>query len=352
MELEKTKAHASLPMTNQSLPPLDTIPDDLFVPEPVDPNLQEQISGPMTSVWKDAMQRLLKNKGAVVSLFMILLIVVMALVGPHLSGRTYDEQNLLYSNLPPKVPGLEWLGFNGVDVNGIDQYEKRGITENFWFGTDEFGRDLWTRVWKGTQISLFIALLAALLDLVIGVAYGGISAFYGGKLDDVMQRMIEILMGIPNLIVIILFILILDPGISSIIMAMIVTGWVSMARVVRGQILQIKAQEFVLASKALGASNSRLIVRHLLPNAVGPILVTMMFTIPSAIFFEAFLSFIGLGLQPPLASLGTLIQDGYVSMRFFAYKLVFPGIVISILMICFNLLADGLRDALDPRMKK
>jgi len=352
MELERSKTNPSLPIANQTLPPLDEIPADWFVPEPVDPRLQEQISGPMTSVWKDAMQRLVKNRGAVVSLFMILLIVFLALVGPYMSGRTYDEQNLLHSNLPPKIPGLEWLGFNGVDVNGVDQYEKRGITENFWFGTDEFGRDLWTRVWKGTQISLLIALLAALLDLLIGVAYGGISAFYGGKVDDFMQRIIEVLMGIPNLVVIILFILILEPGISSIVMAMIVTGWVNMARVVRGQIFQIKAQEFVLASKALGASNFRLIVRHLLPNAVGPILVTMMFTIPSAIFFEAFLSFIGLGLQPPLASLGTLIQDGYVGMRFFAYKLVFPGIVISILMICFNLLADGLRDALDPRMKK
>jgi oligopeptide transport system permease protein len=352
MELEKNKSLARLPLSPQTTASQGPISDDLFVPEPLDPSLQEQISGPMRSVWQDALLRLVKNKGAVVSLFMILLITIMALVGPSMSGRTYDEQNLVYSNLPPKVPGLEWLGLNGKDANGVDQYEKRGITENFWFGTDEFGRDLWTRVWKGTQISLFIATLAALLDLIIGVAYGGISAFYGGKLDNYMQRIIEVLVGIPNLIVIILFILILDPGISSIVMAMIVTGWVSMARVVRGQLLQIKAQEFVLASKALGASNSRLIVKHLLPNAIGPILVTMMFTIPSAIFFEAFLSFIGLGLQPPLASLGVLIQDGYVGLRFFAYKLVFPGIVISILMICFNLLADGLRDALDPRMKK
>ncbi|WP_400163614.1 oligopeptide ABC transporter permease [Brevibacillus sp. TJ4] len=351
MELEKNKAHATLPPSSRTNPK-DSISDDLFVPEPVDPSLQEQISGPMQSIWKDALQRLLKNKGAVVSFFLILLIGVMSLVGPMMSGRTYDAQNLAHSNLPPKVPGLEWLGLNGKDVNGVDQYERRGITENFWFGTDEFGRDLWTRVWKGTQISLFIAILAALLDLIIGVAYGGISAFYGGKLDNAMQRVIEVLVGIPNLIVIILFILILDPGISSIVLAMIITGWVSMARVVRGQLLQIKSQEFVLASRALGASNSRLIVKHLLPNAIGPILVTMMFTIPSAIFFEAFLSFIGLGLQPPLASLGVLIQDGYVGMRFFAYKLLFPGIVISVLMISFNLLADGLRDALDPRMKK
>lgn len=352
MELEKNKNNVQLPQSVSTVSPRDAISDDLFVPEPVDSSLQEQISGRMKSVWQDAWQRLLKNKGAVLSMIMIVLITFLALVGPQMSGRTYDEQNLLFTNLPPKVAGLEWLGLDGRDNNGVDQYEKRGITENFWFGTDEFGRDLWTRVWKGTQISLLIASLAAILDLMIGVAYGGISAFYGGKLDNVMQRIIEVLVGIPNLIVIILFILILEPGIFSIVLAMIVTGWVSMARVVRGQILQIKAQEFVIASKALGASNSRLIVKHLLPNAIGPILVTIMFTIPSAIFFEAFLSFIGLGLQPPLASLGMLIQDGYVAMRYFSYKLVFPGIIISVLMISFNLLADGLRDALDPRMKK
>ncbi|MGE7270532.1 oligopeptide ABC transporter permease [Brevibacillus panacihumi] len=350
--MERTKNNSQLPQSAAPLFPADSIPEDLFVPEPVDASLQEQTSGPMKSVWQDAWQRLVKNKGAVLSLFMILLITFLALAGPAMSGRTYDEQNLLFSNLPPKVPGLEWLGFDGIDSKGINQYEVRGVTENFWFGTDEFGRDLWTRVWKGTQISLLIASLAALLDLIIGVAYGGISAFYGGRTDTVMQRIIEVLMGIPNLIVIILFILILEPGIFSIVLAMIVTGWVSMARVVRGQILQIKAQEFVMASRALGASNSRLIVKHMLPNAIGPILVTIMFTIPSAIFFEAFLSFIGLGLQPPLASLGMLIQDGYVAMRYFTYKLVFPGIIISVLMISFNLLADGLRDALDPRMKK
>ena len=353
-ELEKNQLPqlARMPQPPASVHPLAEVTDDLFVHEPVDVRMQEQVTGNAVSVWKDAWWRLLKNRGTLLAMCIILVISALALVGPQLSGRTYDEQNLLHSNLPPKIAGLEWLGFDGRDARGVDQYEARGITEHFWFGTDEFGRDLWTRVWKGTQISLGIALLAAFLDLLIGVVYGGISAFYGGKIDNAMQRIIEVLVGIPNLIVIILFILILDPGIFSIVLAMIITGWVGMARVVRGQMMQIKAQEFVLAARALGASNRRLIVKHLLPNAVGPILVTLMFTIPTAIFFEAFLSFIGLGLQPPLASLGVLIQDGYVSMRYFTYKLVFPGVIISALMISFNLLADGLRDALDPRMKK
>jgi len=353
LEINNNKAlqiNNNEPLEIQDIP--TEITDDLFVAAPIDINKQNEIASPPVTFWREAIGRLLKNKGSIISIILLVFMIFLALVGPQISGHTYRQQNIVHTNLPPKISGLEWLGFDGKDVHGIDQYKKRNIKENYWFGTDEFGRDLWTRVWKGTQISLFIALVAALLDLFIGVLYGGISAFYGGKVDNVMQRIIEILVGIPNLIVIILFILILEPGITSIILAMIVTGWVSMARVVRGQILQLKGQEFVLASRTLGASNRRLIGKHLLPNVMGPIIVTLMFTIPTAIFFEAFLSFIGLGLQAPLASLGVLIEDGYKGMRFFTYKLIFPAVVISAIMISFNLLGDGLRDALDPKMRK
>lgn len=328
------------------------ITQDMFVPAQLDPSLSDEIASPPVTFWKEAWKRLRKNKGAIFGLIIIILLSVMALAGPFMNDYSYVEQDLMRSNLPPLVHGLEWLGFDGTDVNGTNQYEARGITNPSWFGTDEFGRDLWTRVWKGTQISLFIALVAALLDLIIGVAYGGISSFFGGRVDNIMQRIIEVIMGIPNLVVIILFIIILKPGITSIIVAMIITGWVGMARVVRGQILQLKGQEFILAARNLGSSNTKLLWKHLIPNVMGPIVVTLMFTIPTAIFFEAFLSFIGLGLQPPLASLGVLIEDGYKSMRFFPYKLIFPAIVISLIMISFNVLADGLRDALDPKMRK
>ncbi|MFC0272758.1 oligopeptide ABC transporter permease [Metabacillus herbersteinensis] len=333
-------------------PQKQEITQDLFVHSPLETSKGEEISGTPVTFWSEAWRRLKKNRGAFIGLITIILFSVMALLGPLLSEHSYLEQDLARSNLPPKVESLEWLGFDGKDVNGIDQYEARGITESFWFGTDEFGRDLWTRVWTGTQISLFIAIVAALLDLIIGVVYGGISAFYGGRLDNAMQRVIEVLIGIPNLIVIILFILILEPGITSIILAMVITGWVGMARVVRGQILQLKGQEYVLAARTLATSNAKIIWKHLVPNAMGSIIITLMFTIPTAIFFEAFLSFIGLGLQPPFASLGVLIEDGYKSMRFFSYKLIFPAIVISAIMISFNLLGDGLRDALDPKMRK
>lgn len=333
-------------------PQKQEVTQDLFVHAPLESSKSKDLSALPVTFWNEAWRRLRKNRGAFIGLIMILLFTMIALIGPLLNEYSHSDQDLARSNLPPKAAGFEWLGLDGKDVNGKDQYEARGVTENFWFGTDEFGRDLWTRVWKATQISLFIAIIAAVLDLIIGVVYGGISSFYGGRVDNVMQRIIEVLIGIPNLIVIILFILILEPGITSIILAMVITGWVGMARVVRGQVLQLKGQEFILAARTLGSSNAKLIWKHLIPNVMGSIIITLMFTIPTAIFFEAFLSFIGLGLQPPLASLGVLIEDGYKSMRFFSYKLIFPAIVISAIMISFNLLGDGLRDALDPKMRK
>lgn len=329
------------------------IDDELFVHAPFEEEKSEEISRPPTNFWVESLRRLKKNRGAVIGFIVIIIISLLAVFGPMINNYAFDTQDLSRSNLPPLVPGLEKVGFNGTDSHGNDVYEARSMTsEPAWIGTDEFGRDLWTRVWRGTQVSLIIAVVAAILDLLIGVIYGSISGFYGGKLDDFMQRVIEVLVGIPNLILIILFILIFKPGIVTIILAMVITGWVNMARIVRGQILQLKGQEFILASRALGATNRQLIWKHLIPNTLGPIIVTLMFTIPTAIFFEAFLSFIGIGIQPPLASLGTLIEDGYQDMRFFSYKLIFPAVLISAIMISFNVLGDGLRDALDPKMRK
>lgn len=328
--------------------------DELFEPAH-EQQSAKSISRPAMTYWQDAWKRFLKNKAAFAGLMLIALIILLAVFGPYANNHGYDEQNLARANLPPKVPILEqvgWLGFDGVDNKGIDRYEASGVTDYYWFGTDNLGRDLWTRVWHGTRISLYIAFLAAAIDLLIGVAYGGISAYYGGRVDNVMQRLIEILVGIPNLIVVILLILVLKPGIMSITLAMVITGWVGMARIVRGQILKLKQQEFILASKTLGAKDKRMIWKHLIPNALGPIIITTMFTIPTAIFTEAFLSFIGLGLQPPVSSLGTLINEGYKLLGIYPHMLAFSSIVISVIMISFNLLGDGLQDALDPKMRK
>jgi oligopeptide transport system permease protein len=330
---------------------------DLFRPASQAAGKSEEISKPSLSFWQDAFRRLKKNKAAMLGMFAIVFIILFSLIAPVFSEYGIDDQELSRVNLPPKIPALEnigFLGLDGVDIRGVDQYEMKSIPEdqNFWFGTDSLGRDQWTRVWKGTQISLYIAFLAATIDLIVGVVYGGISAFYGGRTDDVMQRIVEILYGIPNLVVIILFIIILDPGILSITLALVITGWIGMSRIVRAQILKLKHQEFVLASKTLGSSNGRLITKHLLPNTLGAIIVTSTFTIPGAIFFEAFLSFIGLGIQPPTASLGALISDGFKSLRIYPHLAIYPATIMCILMISFNLVGDGLRDALDPKMRR
>lgn len=304
--------------------------------------------------WVKASKTLLKNKWAMFSLFSILFLMVMSLIGPMMNSYTYKEQDVTRAFLPPKINALEnihWLPFDGYE-DGIDQYELMGVEEAFWFGTDQFGRDQWTRVWYGTRISLLIAFIAAVIDVFIGVSYGGISGYFGGRIDNIMQRIIEVLVGIPNLVIIILAIIILKPGLLSIIIAIVLTGWVSMARVVRGQVLKLKNMEYVLASRTLGLSNATILVKDILPNSMAQIIITTMFTIPGAIFFEAFLSFIGLGLPAPMASLGTVINDGFESLQIYPYLVVFPSIIISLLLINFNLLGDGLRDALDPKMKQ
>lgn len=320
-------------------------------------NDAEKIERKSLTFWQDARHRLFKNKGAVAGLIVIIIFVLLAIFGPMVSGYTFKEQDLGKSKFPPRVQGLEnisWLPFDGTDKNGNNVYEAKGYEDTYhWFGTDDLGRDQWTRIWYGARISLYIAVLAAVIEFFIGVTYGGVSGFFGGRIDAFMQRIIEVLVGIPYLIVVILMILIFDkPGVLSITLAMVVTGWIGMARMVRGQFLKLRDQEYVLASKTLGATNSSLIFKHLLPNTLGPIIVTSMFTIPGAIFTEAFLSFIGLGIAAPEASLGSLVNEGFRYLRSFPYLLIIPALTISILILSFNLLADGMRDALDPKMRK
>jgi len=300
---------------------------DLFESAPLTAREGERIAGPPIGFWKDSWIRLQKNRGALISLGVLVVLFALAFaLGPLLSPYSLYGQDLTRRFLGP--------------------------TAEFWFGTDKFGRDMWTRVWAGTRVSLYIGLLAAFLDIFVGVVYGAISGFLGGRVDDVMQRVIEVLNGIPYLVVAILAMTIFKPGILTISIAIGLTGWTFMARIVRGRMLQLKEQDFTLASRSLGASQSRLVWKHLLPNSLGPIIVNLMFTIPTAIFAEAFLSFIGLGIQVPEASLGSLISDAASEMRFHPYLLWFPAAIFCLLMVCFNLLGDGLRDALDPKMRK
>lgn len=332
---------------------LQNISPELFQPADHSNVDNEVIARPSLTFWQDVRHRLFQNRGALFGVIMIVVVVFFAAFGPSMSKYSYKDQDLGRSKLPPRITALSFIPwFDGKDSNGVDQYAKRNIKEDFWFGTDDLGRDQWTRTWEGTRVSLYIGLLAAIVDMLIGVTYGGISGFYGGRTDNIMQRIIEVLNGIPYLIVVILLVMVLEPGILSISLAMVATGWINMSRIVRGQVLKLKNQEYVLASRTLGSSNGKLIAKHLIPNVMGPIIVMAMFTIPSAIFAEAFLSFIGLGIRPPFASLGALVSDGYKSIQTYPHVMFIPAAVISILILSFNLLADGLRDALDPKMRK
>jgi oligopeptide transport system permease protein len=207
-------------------------------------------------------------------------------------------------------------------------------------------------VWVGARISLLIGLTGAFIELVIGVIYGGISGFKGGMVDNIMMRIVDVLYVIPEVVMMILLIMVMGPGLLTVIIAISSIHWLPMARIVRGQILQVKEQEFVLAAKTLGASPSRLIGKHLIPNVIGPIIVRLTFSIPGAIFFEAFLSFIGMGVPQPLASWGTLAATGQKAIIAHPNQLLFPSAAISLAILSFNMLGDGLRDALDPRLRK
>lgn len=250
---------------------------------------------------------------------------LMAILGPLLSPYSYSDIHLELKNTPPCA--------------------------QFWFGTDELGRDMFTRIWWGARISLFVGVAAAVIDMIIGVLWGSIAAYAGGKIEELMLRISDILHAIPYLLIVILLTVIRGPGIVTLLIAMTLTGWINMARICRSQILQLKQMDYITAARALGASPTRILFRHLIPNAVGPIIAAMTLTIPTAIFTEAFLSFLGLGIQAPAASWGVMLNDGLSAMRYYPWRLFFPASLITLTMLSFNLLGNFLRDSLDPRIK-
>lgn len=302
---------------------------ELFARETAPVGAREAITRPSLTYWQDAWRRLRQNKVAMAGLAILIIMTLMSIIAPLLSQYTYAQQ--IWEDVY-KTPT-----FSGARPH--------------WFGTDALGRDLWTRVWYGGRISLFIGITAALLDLLIGAIYGGISGYLGGRVDDIMMRVVEVIYGLPTLLMLILLMMVLKPGLTTIILVMALLGWIGMARLVRGQVLQLKEQEFVLAARTLGASPLRIIIKHLLPNTMGPILVSLTMAVPSAIFFEATLSFLGLGVKAPIASWGVLADEGRQSMLLYWHPLLFPAIAIAITMLAFNLFGDGLRDALDPKLR-
>jgi peptide/nickel transport system permease protein len=309
------------------------IEDALF--RPVDPKHFESVkvkNRPSIGYWREMTIKVVSNKLALLGLILLTAIILLSIFGPMLVPYSSTAQSLTNSNLAP--------------------------SSKHWFGTDDLGRDVWARVWTGARISLLIGIVAALIDLLIGIVVGGISGYMAGRskfgdfIDSLLMRIVEILYAVPYLLVVILLMVVMKPGIITMIIALSLTGWVGMARIVRGQMLQLKQQEYVLAAEKLGTSHYKIIVNHLLVNMIGVIIVNLTFTIPQAIFAESFLSFLGLGVQSPMASWGTMANDALgVILSGQWWRLFFPGLMISLTMFAFNILGDGLQDALDPHSK-
>ncbi|MCY6356405.1 ABC transporter permease [Clostridium sp. ZS2-4] len=286
----------------------------------------DAIVRPNITYWQDAWRRLKQNKVAIFSMILLAIVAVMCAIGPYITKHPYTQQNMDMVNAAPN--------------------------SEYWFGTDNLGRDLFSRLWIGGRVSIAIGIVGTIIEVVIGCLYGGISGYFGGRIDNIMMRIVEVLMSIPYMIVVIVISVVLERGIVSLLLALCLTGWTGMARMVRGQVMQLKQSEYVLAAQALGASSSRIILRHLIPNTIGIIIVYMTFDIPGFIFAEAFLSFIGLGIQPPNTSWGAMCSFGQAVMDFYPHELLFPAAAICLTMLAFNLLGDGLRDALDPKLRQ
>ncbi|MDO5755179.1 MAG: ABC transporter permease [Tissierellia bacterium] len=306
-------------------------PQELFQPVTKEERDLEQIRRPSLKYWQDVVRRLRQNKLAMLGLFIIVVMAIMTVVGPRLNEFSYKDQDYAQINTPPN--------------------------STYWFGADELGRDMWTRVWVGTGYSIIIGVLAAAVDFIIGVTYGGIAGMASRRVDSILMRIAEIIYAIPYLLVVILLSVAFSDqqgaSLFTLVLAMSITGWVPMAILVRGQVLQLKENEYVLAARSLGANNRYILKRHIIPNTLGPILVNVTLTIPRAIFAEATLAYMGLGLQRPLPSLGVLANDGIKVISVgIMYQLLFPALFISLIMFAFNVFGDGLRDALDPRLRK
>ncbi|HAH79315.1 MAG TPA: diguanylate cyclase [Ruminococcaceae bacterium] len=301
----------------------------------VGPNVKEMetISRPSISFWKDAFRRLRKSRVAIVCLVILALLVLGAVFLPMVSPFDFSRQNVAFSNQPPM-----WVD--------------NETSQPHLFGTDTLGRDIWVRIWMGARVSLTVAVAVALIDCLIGIVYGGVSGYFGGMVDNVMMRIVEIISGIPYLIIVMLLMVVLPRGIGTIIIAYSITGWTGMARLVRGQVLALRHQEFLIAAESMGARPARIIARHLAPNLLSLIVVNVTLDIPNVIFTEAFLSMLGLGIAPPQSSWGIMANDGIAVFQVYPMQLVYPAVFISITMLAFNLLGDQMRDAFDPKLRR
>lgn len=276
--------------------------------------------------WQDAWRRLKKNPIAMAALGILIFMIIMVIIGPYITG--YDP-----TEVAPKLKNLP-------------------MSKENWFGTDSLGRDLFTRTWLGARSSMLVAVTCAIVQIVVGCFYGGIMAYFGGWVDEILMRIIEVITSIPSLLITLIVMLVLGNSMFALLIAMSLTAWCGTARQIRGLVMQLRSSEYVLAAETLGASPMRIILKHLLPNTMGFLILNLASSIPGFIFTEAGLSFIGMGLNPPDTSLGILISAGQQTMSFYPTQLIFPCAVLCLIVLSFNLLGDGLRDALDPKLRQ
>lgn len=288
------------------------------------PSSQEIERG--ASLWRDAWHRLAKNKMAVASAIILGVIILGSFLGPYFLKYSYETQDLRLGAVGPNA--------------------------DHWLGTDTLGRDLLVRILYGGQVSIAVGLCATAVALTIGVFYGTISGFLGGKVDALMMRIVDIIFALPFTVFVILLMVFFGRKFVLLFAAIGAVQWLTMARIVRGQVMSLRQQEFIEAAEALGLSKLRIIFRHMIPNALGPIIVYATLTVPSVMLLEAFLSFLGLGVQPPMSSWGILIKEGADGMEEFPWLLIYPGLALAVTLFSLNFLGDGLRDALDPRAAK
>ena len=298
-------------------------PEDYFLPLEEADLEAEAVTSAQKSFARDTWDRFSRNRLALIGLLCLALVALTALIGPLLSPYPYDGMNAAIRN--------------------------QGSSLSHWFGTDQFGRDIFTRVLYGTRISLLIGFASTAINLVIGVVYGGIAGYVGGRTDMIMMRIVDVIYAVPAMIYMILLMLIFGSNVYSVMLGICVNGWVNMARIVRSQIMSLKEQEFAVAAFVIGADRKRILFRHLLLNCLGPIIVTVTLMIPQAIFNEAFLSFIGIGISAPQASLGTLAQDAKMLLNVYPMQMVWPVLVICIVVFSLNFIGEGLEAALNPR---
>ena len=291
--------------------------------------------------WKSVALSFYHNKRAMVGLFLVLAIIILAILGPILSPYKFDQII--------RDPANEQVVAKGIAPPGTSEGPFAGMM--FLFGTDDLGRDLWCRVWQGARISLIIAFVTIFIDMIIGMSYGLISGYFGGMVDNVMQRIVEVANSVPRLVLVSVLAIFFPKGMGLVIMALLLTEWIGMSKIARAEMLKMKEQEYVLASRTLGANSLHIIFKQILPNTIGPIITQMMFSIPTAIFTEAFLSFVGVGIVLPQCSIGSLISSGFNNITTLPYQILSPIIVLALQMLGFNFIGDGLREALAPKLE-